>query len=131
MMYLFCFLNVCNLVIYKPQCISFNCINLTACICNVQRMKTMSSEVKRGPEGVSLHGKDALQLLPQKLQEKLMPFQREGVCFALSMDGRSVNFLLYILIYAFCFVFAHNTFFHLAILYFSLLQLYQYQYTTN
>jgi len=53
----------------------------------------MRSQVKRGPEGVSLHGKDALQLLPQKLQEKLMPFQREGVCFALSMDGRSVNFL--------------------------------------
>ncbi|XP_048024130.1 DNA annealing helicase and endonuclease ZRANB3 isoform X1 [Megalobrama amblycephala] len=51
-------------------------------------MKTMRSQVKAGPEGVSLHGKDALQLLPQKLQEKLMPFQREGVCFALSRDGR-------------------------------------------
>ncbi|KAK7126664.1 hypothetical protein R3I94_017995 [Phoxinus phoxinus] len=52
------------------------------------RIETMRSQAKRGPEGVSLHGKDALQLLPQKLQEKLMPFQREGVCFALSMDGR-------------------------------------------
>uniref|UniRef100_A0A8C2K6Z4 Helicase ATP-binding domain-containing protein n=1 Tax=Cyprinus carpio TaxID=7962 RepID=A0A8C2K6Z4_CYPCA len=31
---------------------------------------------------------DALQLLPQKLREKLMPFQREGVLFALSRDGR-------------------------------------------
>ncbi|XP_067254664.1 DNA annealing helicase and endonuclease ZRANB3 isoform X3 [Chanodichthys erythropterus] len=51
-------------------------------------MKTMRSQVKAGPEGISLHGKDALQLLPQKLQEKLMPFQREGVCFALSRDGR-------------------------------------------
>ncbi|XP_048024135.1 DNA annealing helicase and endonuclease ZRANB3 isoform X2 [Megalobrama amblycephala] len=54
-------------------------------------MKTMRSQVKAGPEGVSLHGKDALQLLPQKLQEKLMPFQREGVCFALSRDGRSIS----------------------------------------
>lgn len=67
-------------------------MNLTACICNIQSMKTMRSQVKAGPEGVSLHGKDALQLLPQKLQEKLMPFQREGVCFALSRDGRSVYF---------------------------------------
>lgn len=94
-------------------------------------MKTMRSEVKRGPEGVSLHGKDALQLLPQKLQEKLMPFQREGVCFALSMDGRSVNFLLYILIYVFCFVFAHNTFFHLDVQFCSFLYSKVYQYTTN
>ncbi|XP_051549131.1 DNA annealing helicase and endonuclease ZRANB3 [Myxocyprinus asiaticus] len=39
-------------------------------------------------EGSPLHGKDALQLLPKKVQEKLMPFQREGVCFALSRDGR-------------------------------------------
>uniref|UniRef100_A0A8C1TNN9 Zinc finger, RAN-binding domain containing 3 n=1 Tax=Cyprinus carpio TaxID=7962 RepID=A0A8C1TNN9_CYPCA len=38
--------------------------------------------------GASLHGEDALQLLPQKLREKLMPFQREGVLFALSRDGR-------------------------------------------
>uniref|UniRef100_A0A672P4Z7 Zinc finger, RAN-binding domain containing 3 n=1 Tax=Sinocyclocheilus grahami TaxID=75366 RepID=A0A672P4Z7_SINGR len=41
-----------------------------------------------GPDGVSLHDKDALQLLPQKLGGKLMPFQREGVLFALSRDGR-------------------------------------------
>jgi len=36
MIYLFCFLNVCNLVNYYPQCISFNLMNLTACICNIQ-----------------------------------------------------------------------------------------------
>lgn len=85
MMYLFCFLNVDNL---------FNFMNLTACICNIQSMKTMRSQVKAGPEA-SLQGKDALQLLPQKLQEKLMPFQREGVCFALSMDGRLVYFFTF------------------------------------
>ncbi|XP_067271801.1 DNA annealing helicase and endonuclease ZRANB3 [Pseudorasbora parva] len=48
-------------------------------------MKTMRSQVKAAP---GPHGKDALQLLPQKLQEKLMAFQREGICFALSRDGR-------------------------------------------
>ncbi|XP_056304233.1 DNA annealing helicase and endonuclease ZRANB3 [Danio aesculapii] len=51
-------------------------------------MKTIKSQGKSAPEEVSLNGKDALQLLPQKLQEKLMPFQREGVCFALSQNGR-------------------------------------------
>lgn len=51
-------------------------------------MKTMRSQGRSGPDGGSLHGKDALQLLPQKLQEKLMPFQREGILFALSRDGR-------------------------------------------
>uniref|UniRef100_A0A8C2GTF9 Zinc finger, RAN-binding domain containing 3 n=1 Tax=Cyprinus carpio TaxID=7962 RepID=A0A8C2GTF9_CYPCA len=51
-------------------------------------MQTIRGQVKCGPDGVSLHGKDALQLLPQKLREKLMPFQREGILFALSMDGR-------------------------------------------
>ncbi|TRY91983.1 hypothetical protein DNTS_013793 [Danionella cerebrum] len=33
-------------------------------------------------------GLDPFQLLPSKLQEKLMPFQREGVSFALARDGR-------------------------------------------
>uniref|UniRef100_A0A672NYG2 Zinc finger, RAN-binding domain containing 3 n=1 Tax=Sinocyclocheilus grahami TaxID=75366 RepID=A0A672NYG2_SINGR len=51
-------------------------------------MKTMRSQGRSGPDGVSLHDKDALQLLPQKLGGKLMPFQREGVLFALSRDGR-------------------------------------------
>uniref|UniRef100_A0A8C1TM12 Zinc finger, RAN-binding domain containing 3 n=1 Tax=Cyprinus carpio TaxID=7962 RepID=A0A8C1TM12_CYPCA len=51
-------------------------------------MKTMRSQGRSGPDGASLHGEDALQLLPQKLREKLMPFQREGVLFALSRDGR-------------------------------------------
>ncbi|KAF4097552.1 DNA annealing helicase and endonuclease ZRANB3 isoform X1 [Onychostoma macrolepis] len=51
-------------------------------------MKTMRSQGRSGPDGGSLHDKDALQLLPQKLREKLMPFQREGVLFALSRDGR-------------------------------------------
>uniref|UniRef100_A0A8C1IPD4 Zinc finger, RAN-binding domain containing 3 n=1 Tax=Cyprinus carpio TaxID=7962 RepID=A0A8C1IPD4_CYPCA len=54
-------------------------------------MQTIRGQVKCGPDGVSLHGKDALQLLPQKLREKLMPFQREGILFALSMDGRSMG----------------------------------------
>ncbi|KAL1251529.1 hypothetical protein QQF64_019325, partial [Cirrhinus molitorella] len=51
-------------------------------------MKTIRSQVKSCPDGASVRGEDALQLLPQKLQEKLMPFQREGVLFALSRDGR-------------------------------------------
>uniref|UniRef100_A0A671SDW1 Zinc finger, RAN-binding domain containing 3 n=1 Tax=Sinocyclocheilus anshuiensis TaxID=1608454 RepID=A0A671SDW1_9TELE len=63
-------------------------MNLFECISNIQSMKTIRSQVKSGPDGVSLHGKDALQLLPQKLRKKLMPFQREGVLFALSRDGR-------------------------------------------
>lgn len=63
-------------------------MNLTARICDIQSVKTMRRQVIAGPEGVSLHGKDSLELLPQKLQEKLMPFQKEGVCFALSRDGR-------------------------------------------
>uniref|UniRef100_A0A8C1IDA0 Zinc finger, RAN-binding domain containing 3 n=1 Tax=Cyprinus carpio TaxID=7962 RepID=A0A8C1IDA0_CYPCA len=58
------------------------------CISVVQSMKTMRSQGRSGPDGASLHGEDALQLLPQKLREKLMPFQREGVLFALSRDGR-------------------------------------------
>lgn len=48
------------------------------------------SQVKY-PEETPLPGEDALQQLPKKLQEKLMPFQREGVCFALSRNGRSVH----------------------------------------
>ncbi|XP_073699711.1 DNA annealing helicase and endonuclease ZRANB3 [Garra rufa] len=51
-------------------------------------MKAMRSQVKSCPDGASLRGKDALQVLPQKLREKLMPFQREGVLFALARDGR-------------------------------------------
>ncbi|XP_073717682.1 DNA annealing helicase and endonuclease ZRANB3 [Misgurnus anguillicaudatus] len=45
-----------------------------------------NSQVKYSEE--SSVGKDAFQQLPKKLQDKLMPFQREGVCFALSRDGR-------------------------------------------
>ncbi|XP_043078331.1 DNA annealing helicase and endonuclease ZRANB3 isoform X2 [Puntigrus tetrazona] len=52
------------------------------------RMETMRSQGRSGPDGASLRGQDALQLLPQKLGEKLMPFQREGVLFALERDGR-------------------------------------------
>lgn len=46
-----------------------------------------NSQVKY-PEETPLPGKDALEQLPKKLQEKLMPFQRDGVCFALSRNGR-------------------------------------------
>uniref|UniRef100_A0A8C2HG78 Zinc finger, RAN-binding domain containing 3 n=1 Tax=Cyprinus carpio TaxID=7962 RepID=A0A8C2HG78_CYPCA len=63
-------------------------MNLFERVSNIQSMQTIRGQVKCGPDGVSLHGKDALQLLPQKLREKLMPFQREGILFALSMDGR-------------------------------------------
>ncbi|XP_065100649.1 DNA annealing helicase and endonuclease ZRANB3 [Paramisgurnus dabryanus] len=45
-----------------------------------------NSQVKYSEE--SSVGKDAFQQLPKKLQDKLMPFQREGICFALSRDGR-------------------------------------------
>lgn len=69
-------------------------MNLFERVSNIQSMQTIRGQVKCGPDGVSLHGKDALQLLPQKLREKLMPFQREGILFALSMDGRSVGFVL-------------------------------------
>ncbi len=51
-------------------------------------MTPMRSQGRSGPDGGSPHGTDALQLIPQKLREKLMPFQREGVLFALTQDGR-------------------------------------------
>ncbi|XP_056615680.1 DNA annealing helicase and endonuclease ZRANB3 isoform X1 [Triplophysa dalaica] len=39
-------------------------------------------------EETHLPDKDALQQLPKKLQEILMPFQKDGICFALSRNGR-------------------------------------------
>uniref|UniRef100_A0A9J7Y483 Zinc finger, RAN-binding domain containing 3 n=1 Tax=Cyprinus carpio carpio TaxID=630221 RepID=A0A9J7Y483_CYPCA len=75
------------------QNVSHLLMNLFERVSNIQSMQTIRGQVKCGPDGVSLHGKDALQLLPQKLREKLMPFQREGILFALSMDGRSVGFM--------------------------------------
>lgn len=77
-------------------------MSLTTCLLNPQSMKTMKSQGKSAPEEVSLDGKDALKLLPQKLREKLMPFQREGVCFALSRNGRQVYLSLCLL--SFCYV---------------------------
>ncbi|XP_026102562.1 DNA annealing helicase and endonuclease ZRANB3-like, partial [Carassius auratus] len=51
----------------------------------------MRSQGRCGPDGVSVQCMDALQLLPQRLREKLMPFQREELIFALSRDRRSIS----------------------------------------
>lgn len=102
MMYLFWFLNVCNLVNYKPQCISFNCMNLTACICNIQRMKTWQVKSKEFQRGFpymarmhfnSFHRNCRKSWCPSRERVSVLPYQW--------MDGQLT--FCYICEYAFFF----------------------------